>query len=151
LARRAGHAAFGTLASQQALLAEARGDLPAALTAANHAIAIADASEARDICLPSFLLRRSRLLLRLRRLGEARSDAERALAMAQSYVELGTFSRDIGLAQLALGQALQAEARTGGARAAPASAIEHLVASLGADHPDTRLARELAAHTGGTR
>jgi len=105
----AGHVAFGSLASQQALLAEARGDLVAALAA-----------------------------------------ADRAIAMARSSVEPGAFSKQIGLAQLALDRALHAQGRIEPARTALGSTVEHLTPTLGADHPDTRLARELAARTART-
>jgi len=64
--------------------------------------------------------------------------------MWQAAAEPGTFSSWRGRAHLALGRALQVQGRSGEARAAFASALEHLEPSLGADHPQTREARRLA-------
>jgi len=61
-----GNAAFAALASEQALLAQARGDLPAAKAAADQAVAIADASTQRVDSLPRMLVRRASLELQLR-------------------------------------------------------------------------------------
>ena len=54
------------------------------------------------------------------------------------------FSSDMGDAYLARGRALQALGRPEEARAAFRSAAEHLQATLGPDHPDTQMARQLA-------
>jgi hypothetical protein len=54
------------------------------------------------------------------------------------------FSSDVGYAYLARGRALQALGKPEEARAAFVSAIEHLRATLGPDHPDTQTARQLA-------
>ena len=140
-----GHAAFASLASEQALLAQARRDFPAAGAAADEAVAIAEASGQRVDYLPRMLLRRSSLELEMRLVQEARADAARALGIWQDSAEQGTFSCWQGRAYLALGSALQAQGQLGQARAAFASALEHLQPSLGADHPQTREARQLVA------
>jgi tetratricopeptide (TPR) repeat protein len=93
-------------------------------------------------------LRRSDLELRLGRADEAMADAARALAMLQEAVEPGTFSSGLSLAYLAGGRALRAQSKHEDARVALQSAAEQLHNSLGSDHPDTRIARQLASDPG---
>jgi serine/threonine protein kinase len=135
---------FATLASERALLSQARGDTTAALASADRAIAIAEASRHVPLA-PRFLVRRSQLALQLHRVEQARADAARALATAQAAVGPGDLSCEIGRAHLALGRALLSEGKRAEARTAFASALEHLAPTLGADHADTRQARQLAA------
>jgi tetratricopeptide (TPR) repeat protein len=142
-----GHPAFGGLASSRALLAQARGDFPAARAAADQAVAIAGASTPQY--LPLVLLRRSNLELQMHLFEEARADGAKALGLWQQTVELGSFSSAVGRCYLALGRALQGQGKLGEARAAFASALEHLQPTLGADHPETRDARNLLASTHG--
>lgn len=141
----AGHLAFVTLASQRGLMAQARKDFPAAIASADRAVALAEANPQGASYLPIFLLRRSNLEIEMRRLEEARADAARALAMEQQAVGRGTFSSRCGRAHLALGRALLAQGKFDEARTAFASALEHLQPSLGADHPETRSARQSIA------
>jgi len=65
------------------------------------------------------------------------------VALEQASAAAGTLSNRIGLAQLALARALRAQARHAEARVASAQARQHLEASLGVGHPDTKAAREL--------
>ena len=67
------------------------------------------------------------------------------LQMMQKSAPPGTYSSNVGLAQLALGRALQAQGKLAEAGAAVASGAGNLEPSLGADHPATRSARRLAA------
>jgi serine/threonine-protein kinase len=127
------------LASQQGLLAHARGDFPAALAAHDRAVALAE-----ELDLPILLLRRSPSALAAGRHDEAAADVRRALAAAQSAVEPGARSSFIGLAHLALARALRAQGKEGEAGAAYAAALVHLEPTLGTDHPDSREARTLA-------
>ena len=140
-----GNAGFATLASEQALLAQAKGDLPGAKAAFDQAVAIADASPQRTDYLPRTLVRRASLELQMRLWEEARADAAKALDMWQAADEPGTFSSFRGRGYLALGRALQAQGQLGPARAAFASALEHLQTALGAHHPEAREARQLLA------
>jgi hypothetical protein len=64
--------------------------------------------------------------------------------MMQEGAEPGAFSSELGRAHLALGRALHAQGKLTEAQAAFSSALEHLVPSLGSDHPHTRQARQLA-------
>jgi eukaryotic-like serine/threonine-protein kinase len=141
----AGHVAFAALELERALLAEAQGDLATAKTGLDRAVVMAEASTQRADYLPRTLLRRSELELRIGLLEEARVDAARALTLAQARGEPGTHSSWRGRSSLAVGRALQAQGRLAEARDALALAVEDLEPSLGADHPDTREARQRAA------
>jgi len=143
-----GHIAFAPLRSEQALLAQARGDLNAAWNLANQAVAIGEAAvkagrEGADY-LPELLVRRSDLELQLHRADDAASDAGRALGVLQRSAQPGTFSGTVGRASLALGHALEAQGERAEAHAAFQSAVEQLQNALGPDHPQTRDARRLA-------
>ena len=141
----AGNIAFAIARMERALLARARGDLTAALTAADQAVGMAEASKQRVDYLQRLLLRRSGIELEMGRVDGARSDAVRALTMAQEAAGPGTFSSAVGRAHLALARSLLAQGKSGEARAAFASAHEQLEPTLGADHPETRDAHRLAA------
>ena len=142
----AGDVTFATLASEQALVAQARGDSGAALDSADRALRIAEASTHVPLA-PRFLVRRSQLALQLHRFDQAVSDAARAVPMAEASAGSGGVSCEIGRAQLALGRALLALGKRAEAHTALASAIDNLTPTLGADHQETRLARQLAGET----
>ena len=144
-----GHAAFGSLRFERALIAQARGDLRAAKAGADEAVAVAEASTERAFYLPRLLLRRAEMEAQMQLWAEARADAATALALWQQTVERGTFSSSIGRCHLVLGKALRAEGRLVEARADFSSALQNLEPTMGADHPHTRDAR-LAA-SGATR
>lgn len=143
-----GHIAFGSLAFQRALNAQARGDTRTALELANQAVAIAEASvkagRAGAFYLQTFLVGRSEIELQLGQRDEAVADAARALSQRQASAEPGTFSSYLGRAYLALARALEVQGKGDEARAAARSAAEQFQNALGPDHPDTRSARQLA-------
>jgi eukaryotic-like serine/threonine-protein kinase len=143
-----GHYAFASLTSEKALLAEATGDLPTALQLANQAVAIDEEAIKRGgqgaTYLPRLLFRRSAVELKLARADQAVADASRALTLLQATAQPGTYSCNLGRAYLALARSLQAQGKTGEARAAFRSALENLQSTVGPDHPDTRSARQLA-------
>jgi len=144
-----GHIAFGSLALQQALNAQAAGDLPAALDLSNQAVTIGEASVKAGrqgaAYLPIFLVRRSDIERQVHRTDEAAADAARAVSLLQAAAQPGTSSSNLGRAYLALGRALQAESKLDEARAGFRSAAEQLQSTLGPDHPDSRSARQFAA------
>ena len=140
-----GHVAFAALASEQALLAEARGDLAAAAVAADRAVAIAEGSTQGRELLARGLLRRATLALARGRVDAALADAERGLALEVARAEPGAQSSILGRAYLVSGRTLQAAGRIEAARAALTQALAHLEPALGADHRDTRDARDLRA------
>ncbi len=137
------HVVFATLASQQALLAQARGNFDAAMTLANQAIAIADEG-AHAYFMAVLLQRRSDLELQMNQPETARIDAARALELEQKAATAGVLSAKLGTAYLTLGRALRAQGRREQAVAAFSSALEHLGATLGPEHPKTREAEQLA-------
>jgi eukaryotic-like serine/threonine-protein kinase len=133
-------------ASERALLAQARGDLPAALSLMTRAVTTVEANP-HSSSLPRFVMRRSAIFLQAGRLDEARADADRALALEQKRPSGGTGTSSLGRAYLMLGRVLQAQGHHDQARAALSSALEHLTPAIGADHPETRLAKQLVAHS----
>ncbi len=147
-----GHIAFASLRSEQSLITQARGDLPSAFELANQVIALTEAAikagkQGGDF-LSTALVRRADLLLQLERPAEAATDASRALAMLQEGAPPKTRSSSIGRAQLALGRALTALGKRKEAALALRSAAENFEDALGAEHPETRSARRLAAVDG---
>jgi len=148
-----GHYAFAGVASERSLILLARGDLPAALAMANQAVAIVEAAikaGGQGAGLrPIFLLRRSEIEFAIRKQDDAATDATLAVSLLQNASQPGTFSSNLGHAYLALGRALEAQGKDGEARAAFRSAAEHLRQSLGADHPESRTAEQLAAQPSG--
>jgi tetratricopeptide (TPR) repeat protein len=141
-----GHGIFAGLARQRALNAKAAGDLPAALSFSNQAVAIAEAaSNSRGLHrLPPFLICRSEVELQLGRVDDAQTDAARAVSILRDAGDSEAPSINFGRAYLTLGRALQAQGKHADARAAFRSAAEHLRNTLGSDHPDTRSAQEQA-------
>jgi tetratricopeptide (TPR) repeat protein len=141
-----GHIGFAELARQRALNAKAAGDPVMALRFANEAVAALEASvKHRGLHkLPSFLVCRAEIALQLGRLGDAETDAARAIRILHDGGQSEAPSANIGRAYLTLGRALRAQAKHAEARAAFASAAEHLRAALNSDHPDTRRAEAQA-------
>ena len=138
-----GHYAFAALATEQALLAEARGDYPAAIAAANRALTIADGHDAFGT--PLLLIHRAELELAMHRIEDARADATRAISLERTIVAPEAQSSILGRAYLALGRAQLAQGRVDEGLGALASALDQLRPTLGADHPQVRLAEELSA------
>ena len=135
-----GHINRAQFAGERALLAQARGDFAAAMAEADRAVAIADASSRRDTNLARNLVRRAEIAHAAGRPDRAVADAETALQLELKGLQPGDFSNVTGACYLALGRALQQQNRTAEARAAFASAVEHLRPSVGDDHPFTRSA-----------
>jgi tetratricopeptide (TPR) repeat protein len=144
----AGHIAFASLASNRALIAQGRGDFRTALKHSNEAVAISEAAMKAGRLggdyLPTFLVRRSGVALKIGHADQAEADSARALSLLQTSAQVGAFSSTRGRAYLTLGQALQAEGKGSDANAAFRSAAEQLQHTLGTDHPDAIRARQLA-------
>jgi eukaryotic-like serine/threonine-protein kinase len=144
----AGYYGFAALVSDKALLAQAKGDLPAALQLADQAVNIDEAAIKAGgqgaPYLPILLVRRSAVELEARQRDQAAADAARALSLLQTTTQPGTLSSSTGRAYLALGRALQSQGKPQEAHTAFRAAAEHLKDTLGANHPDTRSARQQA-------
>lgn len=141
----AGHIAFAALASEQALLAEARDELSDAAAAADRAVAIAEGSSQGRELLARSLLRRATLALARGHVDAALQDAERGLALEVARAEPGSASSILGRAYLTWGRILAAAGRAADAQRALTEALAHLEPSLGVEHRDSRAARELLA------
>jgi len=143
-----GHIALASLASQRALLAQARGEMQSALELANESVTTAEAlmKQGRESggYLETFLARRAEIQLQIGRREEARSDAARAVKMFEEAMQPGTFSAHLGRAYLALGRSLSALGKEEEAHAALRAAVEQMQSALGPDHAETRSARQLA-------
>jgi serine/threonine-protein kinase len=140
-----GNIYFASLASEQALLAQARGNASAALELINQALAIAEASakasqQGADL-VPTLLTYRSEMEQQLGRTDDAVADANQAVGKLQEAAQPGTFSTHLGRAYLALGRGLQAQGKNDQARTTFQSAAEHFQNALGPDHPDLRSAQ----------
>ena len=143
-----GHIAFGSLAMQRALNAQALGNRQSALQFADQAVAIADAlvknrGQGRDY-LPIFLIRRSEIKLQSGQAHAAWADAGRALDLLRRTTPPAVFSSTLGRAWLAAGRALLAEGNRKEAYAAIHSAVLNLQKTVDAAQPDLRAALRLA-------
>ena len=134
---------FAMLAMERALLAAARGEQAAALSGADHAVALAEeGARQQPQYLKRLLMSRSGLNLQAGRVDQALADADEAVRLELSAAAPGVPSSSAGLAYLARGRALQAQGNSTLARAAFASALQNLEPSVGPEHPATRSARE---------
>jgi tetratricopeptide (TPR) repeat protein len=141
------HFVFAEVASARSAIALARGDSPLAIDLAKEAVGLDEASMRRigqcAAYLPTLLTRASQAELRGRQAAQAASDANRALEILQNEEGAGIPSSNIGRASLALAQALDAEGKQDEAQPAALRALANLQPTLGSDHPETRLARQL--------
>ncbi len=139
-----GHLAFAGLAWQRELLAEALGDLPAALAAANRAVAIAGAGTDAVIAARTYASR-ANLELRMQRVTEAKADATHAVELVRQSFPAGMPSSFAGEAYLELGRALLATDEAVPARDAFSAAADQFRPTLGVENAHSRSAQKLAA------
>jgi serine/threonine protein kinase len=135
---------FASVAYERALLAQARGETDAAIAAADKAVAIAERGP-DEVARALFLLRRAELELTQKRFDLALADVQSASPLFREFAGPGAPSSYVGRCYLVQGSALTASGQPAEARGAFSSAVEHLRPTLGADHPQTRLAERLAA------
>ena len=95
--------------------------------------------------MPSLLRHRASVETALKQFAPAERDARRALQLLLQRARPGEFSQSTGLAYLTLARCLAAQGSDAEARAMAQHAADQLEKSVGADHPDTRSARDLAA------
>jgi serine/threonine-protein kinase len=142
------HYVFAEVASARSAIALARGDATLAINLAKQAVSLDEASMRRigqcAAFLPTLLTRASSAELRGQRPEQAASDANRALEMLQNEQGAGIPSSNLGRASLALARALEAEGKQDEAQPAAVRALANLQPTLGPNHPETRLARQLA-------
>jgi tetratricopeptide (TPR) repeat protein len=145
------HFAFGVIASDRSMLAQARGDVSTALALANKAITSSEAAIKAGgqgaSYLPVFYIRRSAIELDSGLKEQAFADAQKSITMLRNTMQSETRAVTFGRAYLALGKAQVALGRTKDARLSFQFALENLQATLGADHPLTLSARAALADT----
>jgi serine/threonine-protein kinase len=143
------HYAFASLAADRSKIAFGEGNLPLALQLADQSVAIGEAALKSGgqgaFAFPGFLLNRSSIELASGSLEQSVADANRALELQKSNTQPSSFSSTLGYAYLALARALDAQGKHGEAQAAAGLAAQNLEKCIGAGHPDTRSAIELAA------
>jgi eukaryotic-like serine/threonine-protein kinase len=148
--------ALAVMAGERSWLALVRGETDEALALADRAVTLDESVRPRS-SRASSLVQRSRIALQLDRVEQAKIDALRALDLEQQAAGAGSgsgsgsASSGVGRAHLALGQALHAQGLYTEAREAFSAAVDRLTPTLGPDHPDTRLARQLASGETSTR
>jgi len=144
----AGNIGLAPLLSEEALLAQSRGEASTSLGLINQSLDIAEASARAGHrgaeLVPIFLTYRSDIELQLGRKDDAAADASRALTSIQQAIQPGSFSSHLGHAYLALGRVEEAQGQHDQAVAAFRAAAENLQDALGPGHPDTLSARQLA-------
>ena len=135
------HFVFGAIESVRSLYAAAGGDEAQALTRADRALAMVEASVKATggggYLLPVLQLRRADLLLRLGRPDQSATQAKRIVDDLAASNPPGTPSRSLGQAHLALARALKAAGNDPEARAAFSSAYDRLRGALGPEHAET--------------
>ena len=143
------HYAFASLASDRSRIAFGEGDPALALQFANQAVSIGEAAVKTGgegaFAFPGYLMNRSTIELASGSLEPAAADANRALALVQSKAQPNSFSSTLGYAHLAVARVLEAQGKHEQARSEAALAAQNLQKCLGADHPETRAAVQLAA------
>ncbi len=143
-----GHYAFASLAVDQSKIALGGGDMALALKFANEAVAIGEtavkAGGEGAFALPGYLLSRSSVELASGDLERAAADSNRALDLVKANLQPDSLSSTLGYAYLGLARAWEAQGKHGDARTAASTAFKNLQTCLGADHPDTLAARQLA-------
>jgi tetratricopeptide (TPR) repeat protein len=144
-----GHYAFAALASERSQTLELQGDTVRALELANYATQVCEEiSRHGKGCaqfLPKFLWHRASVETALGQFAPAERDAREALQLLLQQARPGEVSQSTGQAYLALARCLTAEGQGAEGRAIAQRAANQLELSVGADHPDTRAARDLAA------
>jgi eukaryotic-like serine/threonine-protein kinase len=142
------HYAFAALASERSQTLELEGDTARAMDLSNLAIhvceEIARQGKSCSQYLPSLLRHRASIETALRRFAPAESDARQALQLLLQQTRPGEFSQSTGQAYLTLARCLAAQGRDTEGRAMAQHAADQLEKTIGADHPDTRSALELA-------
>ena len=136
---------YASLDYERARLAVARGDADDALARMNTAVARAEQKNSPSDALRYFLLRRAEVELAVDRSGLAQADADKVIELTRSALGTNARSAYLGHAYLIRGQVQLASGHPADARAALRASVEQLRATLGADHPQTRLAERLAA------
>jgi tetratricopeptide (TPR) repeat protein len=143
-----GHYAFTALTSERSQTLELEGDTARALNLANLAIRTCEeANRQGKSCaqyLPKLLGHRATIETALGQFAQAEGDARQALQLLLQQTRPGEFSQSMGQTYLTLARSITAQGRYMEGRAVAQQAADQLEKSIGAQHPDTRSARQLA-------
>jgi eukaryotic-like serine/threonine-protein kinase len=137
------HSVWHGVARVRSRIALAHGDRAAATAWAERAVTLSEARPDESDAVARSLLQRAAVAMESGLVDAAIADAAKAVALERDTIGAGSLSCFVGRAYLALGRALMAGQSPHDAHAALTSAVEHLEPTLGADHADTRSAREL--------
>jgi serine/threonine protein kinase len=139
---------FGALASAKAMAASGKGNFALALELADRGVSIVETAKnsgrSGGDFLPIALYRRSTVELDANMPDRAAADAQRSLNLWRAGNPQGKPSSLVGRTYAILGRALQIQGKHEDAVAAFLLAAENLQTTLGADHPDTRSAEQMA-------
>jgi len=138
-----GHVARYSLIAEQGRVAQAAGDLPIAISWMNRALQMARQSEQGNEAIPRLKLWRAQVELDMHHFEDARADAESARDLFRQAARPDFPSTFLGLVDLALGRALQAQGEVTDAQAAFRAALDQFRPSIGNDAPNTRTAEQL--------
>jgi tetratricopeptide (TPR) repeat protein len=94
--------------------------------------------------LPVVLLQRSEVETNVHQYDRAEADARRAIALHLAASPPGSYSIVLGSAQMTLGRALAAQGKLEAAHTAFRTSAENYENIYGKDHPNSRMARQLA-------
>ena len=133
------------LAYYKGRLGLARGSAETARTEFADAVARFDASKAKISLNVFALMGLAQAEQALDHRAAAARAAERAVALAESFVEKGAPSYLVGLSRLTQGEIQLAQSETDAAQTSFKVALEHLQQTLGANHPATERARQRAS------
>ena len=136
---------FGVLKMDAALLADHAGNEAQAQGLADDALVMFHDNSPPTYSFPVVLVKHSEFELRHGHTGEAKADAEHALAVYEQTFGKDILSCCIGDAFMAEGRALAAQGEAAAARDRFAKAAVHYLDSLGADNDKTKTAKRLAA------
>jgi serine/threonine protein kinase/tetratricopeptide (TPR) repeat protein len=136
---------FGVLKMDAALLADHAGNEAQAQGLADDALVMFHENSPPTYLFPVVLVKHSEFELRHGHTGEAKSDAEHALAVYERTFGKDILSSCIADAFMAEGRALAAKGEAEAARDRFAKAARHYDDSLGADNDKTKTAKRLAA------
>jgi hypothetical protein len=129
----------------QARIAAARGRTPEALSGFTSVIEFFDRRGMAVAPVARMLGARAEIHLGSGDTTAALADAERALRIARTLQSDNPHSSLTGLALSVLAQVHEGRGEHAEAQTASQSAVAHLTATLGRDHPETRRAQQVAA------
>ena len=123
------------------MLAAAQGDLDGGRRLLSQALAFYETGDEVLVNRLEVHFALARLELRAGRAAEAEAHARKALALAERFRDDRPLSAWVGIAQVALGDVLQARGDAAAARALFTQSLAQMTPTLGADHPKVKDAR----------